>query len=158
MTTTFKRAALIDAAKQAIAAKQEVIDKWETDAEVARTKHLHRWFTEERPKLKAARDALSKALKGGKPITAEQVGSVDRLFYSELSDYQVSRTIGYPGNETRQNVVRAITSYQGVLALLESMEGETISVSQVKQLGITKINELFHIAAQKGGTVEKTVI
>lgn len=161
----FKRKAVLDAAREAVANLQGELNAWDRKAEALRQESRDRWVAEGLPQLKVARDKLTAALKKGGTVTSADVGSLDRLLYTELSDWQLGNKIGYRddrGNRReQQSTKQRIVAYQGVIRLLEAQEGEdddVLSMAALKNLGINKLGDLFRAAADKGGSVEGTVI
>jgi hypothetical protein len=156
VTTTFQRAALMDAVKSAISNMKAELDKYDADVAAFKERHRKRWLAESLPQLKRRRDRLTKLLaKGGTVTSSDLGGDINRLLYTPPSSYDIGKTVGYIDRSYRKDFAAKINAYTGVLALLEAQTGDTISIAQLKTLGINKTAELFRLATNAGGTFDK---
>jgi hypothetical protein len=153
---------VLDAAKEAVANLQAEMRAWEDRAELVRKEHREKWLANELPRVKEARDLLSKALKKGGVISRDSLPDITRMLHVELSDFQVGHTLGaYRERKDQNGNHEKIVAYQGVIKLLEAQEGDgedVLSISALKSLGINKLGDLFRAAADKGGSVDKAPI
>lgn len=153
MTTTFTRQSLLDAAKEVVTKMEAELTDYDQRVELFKEKIKHRWLLENRPRVKAVRDALTKQLATGKVITERDVPSLSRLLYTEPSSYDIGKGVGFVNQSTRRDFLARLIAYRGVVRLLETAEGDSLSVSQLKTLGLTKLGELFRIAANTEGAL-----
>lgn len=157
----FKRGAVLTAAIEARDNLQHQLDDWKSRAEREQAKHRARWLDEDKPRLREVRDKLTAALKTNEPVTSAQLGDINRLLFTPLSDWQLSNRIGYMDRQAKRDVQNKIVAYNGVIKLLLAQEGgpdEVLSIAALKNLGINKLGELFRAAADKGGSVDKSPI
>ena len=156
MTTTFQRQALISAAKQAIASMEAELANHQKQVDEFIAQSKQRWIVQSKPQLKLVRDRLSKELRKDGVIELSRVSAVDinRLFYREPTSYDIGRQVGYLRNDFKKQFVNRLNAYKGVLKLLESADGDTLSINQLKTMGLTKLGELFRIAASEGGLLD----
>lgn len=154
MTTTFTRQALIAATKDAIANMEGELADFDQRVMEYKAKHRERWLADNREQVKRVRDRLTKMLNRGGVIRREDVGDITRLLYSEPSSYDIGKEVGYLRNDYKKIFVRKLDAYRGVLKLLEAMDGETLSVNQLKTIGLTKLGDLFRVAANTGGLTD----
>jgi hypothetical protein len=157
----FKRQAVLDATKEAVANLQARLDDWDREAQEQQDRHREAWIRDTLPRLRVVRDKLTAALKKGGVITSEDVGDVNRLTFTPLSDWQLRSKLEHIDRNAKRAMIERIIAYQGVIKLLEAQEGEAddvLSLSALKNLGINKLGELFRAAADKGGSVEQAPI
>ena len=154
MSTTFKTATLIIAAQVAVDLHNAAHVEYQEAVRKYKQVHLEQWQANTRPRLVAARDALTKLLRSGAPITRElyrdtvsnsYVG-ISELFYHEPDKYQVESKVGKPGWGYYINVA----TWNGLIALLKARKEPEITDYQLARLGYPKINVLFEAAGRSG--------
>lgn len=158
--TGFKRKAVLDATREAIANLEQSVSAWDKRAEEIRTADRERWLREDLPRVRQFRDQLTAALKKGGTINRSDF-SLEKLLYREMDDFAVGHKIGYRDRSQRAVTNERIIAYMGVVKLLEAQEGEdddVLSLAALKNLGINKLGELFRAAADRGGSVDKAPI
>jgi len=159
VTTTFTRQALLDAAKSAVANMEAELAEYDRRVEEYKAKHAERWLQRERHQLKTARTLLTKALSTGKVVKADSLPNITRLLYQEPSSYDIGKEVGYLRQDYKKQFMARLDAYRGVVKLLEATDGDTLSINQLKTMGLNKLGDLFRIAAtQEGALVENPLI
>ena len=148
-STTFIVAKLIEVANRAIDNEQALLDKYAARVEAYKKLHLQQWMTNTKPRLAAARTKITDALKTGQPVTVDRVGDLNKLLYSEPDDYVIRQAVRGPSEEVRRRTQNHISELKATVAALRAQTGETISINQLRLIGVPKINDLFLAAVPK---------
>jgi hypothetical protein len=150
MSVTFNRAQLVKVAKSALAAHDKAQVAYVAEREEIKTKHAAEW---NRQRLVNFRDWLTKQIKSGAPVQSPGHdvtggGNLTSLFYSPPSDWQLDREHKKP-----QGLLTPAesTEIRALLKVLESATGDTVSVNELKLLGLKNLQPVFTAAAQEAG-------
>lgn len=150
MSVTFNRAQLVKVAKSAIEAHDKARVAYLAERENLRAQHAAEW---NRDLLVRFRDWLTKQLKTSGPIESPDydvtggVGVRD-LFYKPIRDYELDRQQVRPkGLLTPAEAVEI----GALLKVLEAATGDTVSVNELKLLGLKNLQPVFTAAAQEAG-------
>ncbi|QIG58350.1 hypothetical protein SEA_SKOG_198 [Gordonia phage Skog] len=140
-------------------ARQEQIE-WDKNVDAAEAEYNRRWREIELPKLKPLRDLLTQRLKDKKPITRAEIEPF--IFFP--SAYSDDRPRGYlrpfnRGHYSGHNKtwkashnygprpVLQIDAFETLRDFLEVVAEETVSTSQLANLGFRNMSKLFDAAA-----------
>lgn len=154
MSVTFDRSHLLRVAKKALAEHDKAgvrhaaaVEKYKASHAVKRTKLTREYAT-------TLRDALTQALKTHGPVCSQTaidaLGSNhlrDRL-YDEPSTYDINQNVIMP-----KGLLKAaeVAETRALIAVLEAATGDTISVNELKLLGLKNLQPVF-IAAGEAST------
>lgn len=159
MTTTFSRQALLDAAKTAVANMESELVDYDERVEEYKAKHQEKWLLNERNQLQVARNLLTKALQTGRVIKSDALPDITRLLYREPSSFEIGKGVGYLRNDYKKQFTHRLDAYRGVVRLLEAADGDTLSINQLKTMGLNKLGDLFRVAANtEGGLIESPLV
>lgn len=148
MSVTFNRAQLIKVAEAALAAHTKAQRDYEKACETYRVKHAERHSNDG---VRRLRDYLTAALRRGGPVTRvearEAVGATDieRVFYDPVADYVVTRNVEAPPKLL--TAAQAIET-KALLEVLRAATGDTVSVNELKLLGLKNLAPVFTAAVQ----------
>ncbi|NOR03650.1 hypothetical protein HGK72_26730 [Mycolicibacterium fortuitum] len=150
MSVTFNRAQLVKVAKTALTAHDKAQVEYLAERENLQARHAADW---NRQRLINFRDWLTKKLKTGGPVEAPGYDVTDGanltgLFYSPMSDYQLDR-----GQKRPKGLLTAAEAIEirALLKVLEAASGDTVSVNELKLLGLKNLQPVFTAAAQEAG-------
>ncbi|AEJ95724.1 hypothetical protein SEA_WALELIANO_49 [Mycobacterium phage Waleliano] len=148
MSVSFNRAALIKAAKTALANHDKAQASYAQAVRDYRDNHRGEWSPQQ---MGALRDWLSKQLRkgGAAPTVADArkavgVTDVEYVFYSPPADYDVRKAVTQPKallSPVQINETRAL------LEVLNAATGDVVSANELKLLGLTKLAHVFQAAA-----------
>lgn len=158
MPITFKKDALITAAKEAIATHERAVAEWEA----AKTKYRADNASEKDllPNIRALRDELTAFLKTKRQPTRDdarafrKVAGFDylhELYVPEVQDRDVDSNVPKPKGWLYRD--RA-DSYRGLVKMLEANLEDTITAAQLKLFGYSDLETLFRRAAEIAPTSE----
>lgn len=153
MSVTFNRKALISTAEQAIREHNKARAEYAQAVEAFKAKHAAKNINS--AAIRKFRDFLTAGLKTGKPITrAEARGvaghsSIEYLFYSSPSDYDVKQQVSRP---TGLLSPAQVTETQALIKVLQAATGDTVTANELKLLGLKNLGPVFAAAAAQVGT------
>lgn len=148
-TTEFIVSKLIVIANETIAKYQADLDDHAARIEAYKQRHLADWQRVNLPRIRRVRDALTAAIKTGKPIYLKPELKLDGLLYVEpkSGDYGFDQRVSNPANGSRKAVQGRVDELRSIVDALEAQTGKTISVNQLRLIGVPKIGDLFRAAA-----------
>ncbi|OHU29061.1 hypothetical protein [Mycobacteroides chelonae] len=153
MSVTFNRLQLIKVAESALAAHSKAASAHDADIAKFKADHSEKQALLTRERAVILRDALTKALKRSGPIRYEDVRkanggdySLSGRFYSEPSDYDVSKEVTSPrGLMTPAQVVET----KALLQVLKSATGDVVTANELKLLGLKNLAPVFTAAGRE---------
>lgn len=156
MPITFKKDALITAAREAIAVHERAVTEWE--AAKAQYREDNAPTDDVRERVVALRDELSRFLKTKRqPERADAVAfrkaagadGLSGMYVTPVQERDVDNNVPKPSGFLYRN--RA-DSYRGLIKMLEANLEDTITAAQLKLFGYNDLETLFRRAAESGGT------
>lgn len=153
MSVTFNRAQLIEVATAAIGAHNAAKAEYTAALDKFKADHLAAWKAQNT--LRRLRDYLSAQVKkGGVPTIFEARAAVsdgsdlEKLFYREPDTYAIRDGVQKPkGLLTPAEVIEI----GALLKVLGAATGDTVSVNELKLLGLKNLQPVFTAAAQEAG-------
>jgi hypothetical protein len=160
----FKVDDLLEAARKVIDAKAEAAKEYEAKCEAHYAEHRVLWIERNAANIRALRDYLTKCLRTGRVPVAKDLdklansgaryrhGFDERFLYEKPSMISIS-----PGRAYYTDT----EDLEGLVAMLEGMQGEVVSASQLRTLGFKSrsIIDLFRdIAASKRAEAAKEAV
>jgi hypothetical protein len=153
MSVTFNRAQLIEVATSAIAAHDAAKADYDKAVEKLKADHLAAWKSKDN--LRRLRDYLSAQIKKNAAPSVYEArqavsdgGDLERLFYPGVTTYDIRDGVQKPkGLLTPAEVVEI----GALLKVLGAATGDTVSVNELKLLGLKNLQPVFTAAAQEAG-------
>lgn len=153
MSVTFNRAQLIKVTTQALAAHEKAAGQRAKQVEEFKRKHAKNATVPTQTKARLLRDALTKAIKSpASPVRLDDlrsvIGSSDLrdLFYREPDDYSIKREL--EGVPTGLMSPAEVVESRALLKVLNAADGDTVSVNELKLLGLKNLGPVFTAAAK----------
>ncbi|AGT12951.1 hypothetical protein KAYACHO_47 [Mycobacterium phage KayaCho] len=149
MAVSFNRAALIKAAKAALANHDKSQAEYKKAVEAWKLNHAAEWSPE---KLGRLRDLITKHLRraGNPTLTRAEarkvlgVSDVEYVFYTAPQDYEIRNGVSRPDALLSP---AQVTETRALLQVLEAASGDVISANELKLLGLTRLSHVFQAAA-----------
>lgn len=159
MPITFKKDALIAAAKEAIQTHERALDEW--NAAKAKYREENAPTQDYIPQIKALRDELTKFLKQKRQPEREDalrfrkvIGNVglSDLYVTPVQERDVNNNVPTPKGYLYRDKA---DSYRGLVKMLEANLEDTITAAQLKLFGYSDLETLFRRAAQLAPVVDQ---
>lgn len=152
MSVTFNRAQLIKVTTDALAAHEKAVAERAKQVEKYRSEHALAAIRDTHLHARSLRDALTKALKSHKPVTRAELqkalggSDIRDRFYTAPGDYEVNRELD--GVPTGLLKPAEVIESRALLKVLTAAEGDTVSVNELKLLGLKNLQPVFTAAGQ----------
>ena len=148
MSVTFNRAQLIRVTETALSEHDRAATAYNTDVERYKADHAAEFDI---ARLRRFRDWLTRHLNNGGPVSRpgyDIVGHNDlcSMFYSPPSDYVITKKVTRPqGLLSPSEIIEA----RALLQVLQAAEGDTVSVNELRLLGMKNLQPVFTAAAHE---------
>lgn len=155
MSITFDRVQLIKVAESALDEHAKAKVKFQAACDKYRASHAANRTQPTRDRARQLRDALTKALKAPGPVTAQMVkratdgtSYTSDLFYIPPNDRTVEQNVNMPPGLLKP---AELVETRALVTVLKAATGDTISVNELKLLGLKNLEPVFTAAANKAG-------